>query len=65
MMRPMWYFCNFCAFLFFLVCVRSLAVRLPLELLECADFDPTDFAPMAQAQESLQERLRIRNVVAS
>ena len=56
MMRPKRSFCSFCAFFLFMVCLRTLAVRLPVGLLECADFDPTDLAPMAQAQESLQER---------
>ena len=56
MMRPNRSFCSFCAFFLFMVCVRTLVVRLPVELLECADFDATDFAPMAQALESLQER---------
>ena len=56
MVRPKRSFCSFCVFVFFLLCVRSLAVRLLLELLECEDFDPTDFDPMAQAQESLQEQ---------
>lgn len=43
---------SFGAFVF----VFFLTVRLLLELLECEDFDPTDFDPMAQAQESLQEQ---------
>ena len=48
--RPKQSFCSFSVFVFF------LTVRLLLELLECEDFDPTDFDPMAQAQESLQEQ---------